>query len=197
MGLADVQRVLVQLYTNTTLREHFLADPQGVGQELGLAATEIEQIAQLSAQQVTCFAHSLHNKRLGEVCKLLPLSHKVLGKRFSVLFRQYADTSIPSGIKKHRDDAIAFVAFVDRIAHEKGIEPEWITEVMRYEKARLLASGATRYLVICKFRYSIAKLLQGVARGDEIPPLVKRPSIMLWWRLWPGGRLWQVTTPHR
>ena len=192
MGLADVQRVLAQLYTNTTLRERFLTNPQSVGQELGLEAAEIEQIVQLSEKQVTRFAQSLHNKRLGEVYKLLPLSHKVLGKRFATLFRQYADTSIPSGIKKHRNDAIAFVTFVERITHEKGIEPEWITEVMRYEKSRLLASEPTRYLVVCKFRYSITKLLQSVTRGDEIPLLVKRPSFVLWWRLRSGGRLWRV-----
>lgn len=119
MGLADVQRVLAQLYTNSTLQEHFLADPQSVGQELGLEAAEIEQIAQLSAQQVTRFAQSLHNKRLGEVYKLLPLSYKVLGKSFTALFRQYAHTYVPSGIKKHRDDAIAFAVFIERIAHEK------------------------------------------------------------------------------
>src|SRR5436190_8268533 len=155
MGLADVQSVLAQLYTNTTLRNHFLSDPRGVGQQLGLGAAEIEQIAQLSAQQVTGFAHSLHNKRLGEVHKLLPLSYKVLGKRFTALFRQYADTYIPSGIKKHRNDAIAFVTFAEHIAHEKGIEPEWVTEVMRYEKFCLQASEVTRYLMIRKFRYSI------------------------------------------
>src|SRR5690349_6627866 len=95
MGLADVQGVLAQLYTNTALREHFLTDPRGVGQQLGLETADIEQIAQLSAQQVTRFAHSLHNKRLGEVYKLLPLSYKVLGKRFTALFCQYADTYIP------------------------------------------------------------------------------------------------------
>jgi hypothetical protein len=73
MGLADVQRVLAQLYTNTTLRERFLTNPQSVGQELGLEAAEIEQIVQLSEKQVARFAQSLHNKRLGEVYKLLPL----------------------------------------------------------------------------------------------------------------------------
>jgi hypothetical protein len=192
MGLADVQRVLAQLYTNTTLRERFLANPQSVGQELGLEVAEIEQIAQLSAQQVTRFAQSLHSKRLGEIYKLLPLSHKVLGKRFATLFRQYAHTYVPSGIKKHRDDAIAFAVFIERIAHEKGIEPEWITEVMRYEKSRLLAWEPTRYLVICRFRYSITKLLQGVTHEDEIPLLVKRPSFVLWWKLRSGGRLWRV-----
>lgn len=192
MGLANIQRVLAQLYTNTTLRERFLADPQGIGQELGLETAEIAQIAQISAQQVTLFANSLHSKRLGEVYKLLPLSYKVLGQSFTALFRQYADTYVPHGIKKHRDDAITFAAFIERIAHSKGIEPEWAIEVVRYEKARLLALEATRCLVICRFRYNMSKLLQGVARGDERLLLVRRLGIVVWWRWWSGGRLWRV-----
>ena len=34
MGLADIQSMLAQLYTNTALREHFLSDPQAVGQRV-------------------------------------------------------------------------------------------------------------------------------------------------------------------
>jgi len=192
MGLIDVQRVLAQLYTNTALRERFLCDPQTVGQALGLGGTEIEQIAQMSAQQITRFAHSLQSKRLGEIDKLLPLSYKVLGTRFTALFRQYADTYIPSGINKHRDDAIAFAAFIEQIAHDTGIEPAWATEVLLYEKSRLLASEATRHLVISTFRYRISELLPGVMRGNELPPLVKRPSLVVWCRVWPKGRLWRI-----
>ena len=35
MGLAEVQQVLAQLYTNTLSRERFFANPQALGEELG------------------------------------------------------------------------------------------------------------------------------------------------------------------
>src|SRR4249919_2832862 len=106
MGLAEVQLVLAQLYTNTALRERFLSDPQAVGTELGLAPTEIQEVAQISARQVTLFANSLRSKRFGEIRKLLPLTYKVLGQKLHALFQQYAETYVPHGIKKHHDDAI-------------------------------------------------------------------------------------------
>jgi hypothetical protein len=59
MGLAQIQRVLATLYTDAVWRERFFADPPGGGAALGLSAAEIQQLAQLSAQQVACFAGAL------------------------------------------------------------------------------------------------------------------------------------------
>lgn len=59
MGLAQVQQVLAQLYTNTDLRERFFNHPNEVAEELGLSVDEQQQVAQLSAQQVNLFASSL------------------------------------------------------------------------------------------------------------------------------------------
>ncbi len=79
MGLARLQEVLAQLYTDAALRERFFADPQGVSEALGLQPEEAQQLTQLSAPQVDFFAESLKRKRLNEACKLLPLTRRVLG----------------------------------------------------------------------------------------------------------------------
>jgi hypothetical protein len=192
MGLGEIQRVLAQLYTNAALRERFFADPQAVGEELGLSDAEVQQVAQLSTQQVNLFANSLHSKRFGEVCKLLPLTYRVLGKHFVLLFRRYAETYIPQGIKKHRDDAISFATFVEQVAHAGDIETAWVIEVLRYEKADLMAGSVTRHLMVYKFDYAIGKLIRSLDRGDEIPSLVRQPTIVIWVRFTRQGRLWRA-----
>ena len=192
MGLSEIQRVLAQLYTNAALRERFFADPQAVGEELGLSAAEVQQVAQLSTQQVNRFANSLYSKRLGEVCKLLPLTSRVLDKQFAILFRRYAETYVPQGIKKHHDDAISFATFMQRVARVEDIEPAWATGVLRYEKASLMASSATWHLMIYRFDYAIGKLVQSLDRSDGIPSLVKQPTIVFWVRFTRRGQLWRV-----
>src|SRR5215203_4365823 len=113
MGLARVQWLLAQLYTDASLRERFFAHAQAVSEEYGLSPDEAQPLCQLSAAQVTFFADSLRRKRLNGVAKLLPLSVHALGKRFGELFTEFADTFVPSGTNKQRQDARAFASFID------------------------------------------------------------------------------------
>jgi hypothetical protein len=192
MGLAQIQRVLATLYTDAVWRERFFADPHRGGEALGLSAEETQQLAQLSAQQVAFFASSLQRKRLHEACKLLPLTHRVLGKRFAVLFRRYADTHVPKGPKKHREDAVAFSAFVERVMRGDGIEPPWVVELVCYEALWLNAADPTCRWMVRWFRYPMDKLVQSVVQGDGGQVSLMQPTIALWFRLSRHRRLRHV-----
>jgi hypothetical protein len=183
MALAEVQRALARLYTDGEAREGFLADPAAGGAALGLSAADAALLAGLPAQQLRFFAASLRRKRLGEVAKRLPLTHQALGARFAALFWRYADTYLPSGTKKHRQDAIAFAAF---IAAERP-DPPWAGDLARYEAAWLQDSEPARRAVLQRFHYPVDRLAHAVAMG--IAPPVPRPTLVLWLRLWSGGRL--------
>ncbi|BAZ52158.1 hypothetical protein NIES4103_48170 [Nostoc sp. NIES-4103] len=176
MGLAQTQQVLAQLYTNTEFRERFFANPQAVGAELGLSCDEAQQLAEVSAKEVGIFANSLKWKRLGEVRELLPRTARVLGKNFTALFWRYAEKHLPKGIKKHREDAIAFANFIIQVAQKEGIEPVWLRDLVRYEKTWLLAYEPATYLKVCWFRYPINKL----GNSQTINP---QPTIAIWLRL--------------
>lgn len=186
MGLAEVQLVLAQLYTNTELRERFFANPQVVGEELGLSVDEQQQLALLSAQQVKGFASSLKRKRLGEVRELLPLTARVLGKDCSKLFWQYAETYVPQGIKKHWEDALAFASFVQNV---EEIEPSWIVDLVRYEEAWLQASVPNCRFQVCWFNYNISWLVRSLTDNWRTPRAIYQPTIAIWFRLTPKGKL--------
>ncbi|WP_414578898.1 hypothetical protein [Anabaena sp. CCY 9402-a] len=171
MGLETTQQVLAQLYTNTELRERFFANPQAVGLEMGLNCDEAQQLAQLSAQQVNVFANSLKWKRLGEVRELLPRTAKEMGKNFTTLFWRYAETPIPQGMKKHRQDAIAFANFIIQVTQTEGIEPAYIGDLVRYEKTWLLTYDSAICWRICWFGYAIHQ------------DFSKKPAIAIWLRL--------------
>src|SRR4051812_12929079 len=107
MGLAESQRLLARLYTDGPLRARFAADPSAVAAEFGLSPGEAATLAALPLDQVADFAGSLVRKRRGEVEPLLPLTPRALGPaRLADLFRRHARAHVPSGIRKHRDDAV-------------------------------------------------------------------------------------------
>lgn len=174
-----LQPVLAQLYTNAELRSRFFANPQLVGAELGLNTTQIQQLSLLSAAEVNLFATSLKRKRLGEVQELLPMSAKALDKDFYKLFWQYAETYIPQGIKKHLLDAIAFANYIEKL---DNIEPEWILDLVKYEKSWLEATEPNRRLILRCFRYA-------VNRSDGNFQVLQQPSLAIWFRLLSRGKL--------
>lgn len=185
MGLAEFQSALARLYTDTALRERFFADPQGTGAALGLNDQEVRRLAQVSAQQVHFVARALVNKRLNEARKLLPLTTQVLGQQFAALFRRHAETSIPSGTKKHRNDALAFVAFLARC---NEVTPDWAADVARYEAAWLEAHIPTRRLILRRFRYPVYDIVQALMREQPATPQT-RPTLALWLRFTGRGRI--------
>src|SRR5215207_7492741 len=140
MGLAQVQGFLAELYTEAGLRTRFLVAPETVAGEYGLSSEETQQIRQLSAEQVAFFAGSLQRKRLNGVAGLLPLSRRALGESFAELFMEFADTFVPCGTSKHRQDARAFAEFVERMAKGRQIGSPWVLDLMRYEAAVLAAT---------------------------------------------------------
>ena len=152
---------------------------------------EAQQLSNLHLAQLSFFANSLLSKRLAEVRKLLPLTARSLAEQFNPLFRQYAETFVPDGIKKHRQDALAFAAFLERMAHREGKFPQWVLEVLRYESAWVEA--ADRRLMVRKFRCHIHSLVRSVAQGDVTPSVIARPTVVLWFRLSSQDRLRHAT----
>lgn len=161
MTLATVQQILARLYTHTELRQQFFLNPEVVGQQLGLNSQEIQQLSQLSRQQVELFARSLKHKRLGEVRKLLPLTHQSLGQDFTEFFWQYAETFCPTGLKKHKQDAVHFCTFLERIR-----EIESVLAIVRAEKMRLQATDSNYRLSWHRFRF-----LDRTSRAKFVPKI--------------------------
>jgi hypothetical protein len=169
MGLGEIQRFLAQIYTHTELRERFFINPQEVGVEFGLNADEVENLGQLSRKDVNSFANSLKWKRLGEIREILPRTAKALGKDFNTLFWQYAESYLPTGIKKHRDDAIAFSNYILKTA---SLQSPWLKDLLVFEQTWLLSYQSGRCLHIRWFRYS-------VHQQDIYPQL----NLSFWWQL--------------
>jgi hypothetical protein len=173
MGLAQVQALMARLYTDEPLRERFFDDPAAVGREFALSADEIRHLAHLSERQVGLFADALRGKRLHGVAKLLPLTCEALGDRFHDLFQRYAGTYVPRGVHKHRDEALAFASYLERLARTEPLEPASTLDQLRYEIAWLRAAQPG---VCCLVRY-LGHWIGG------------RFAIAIWLRVSPRGRL--------
>ena len=182
MGLAERQKALAQLYADTRLRERFLADPLAVCRELGFDDEESRRIAAIPPARLTSFARTLHNKRLAEVTKLLPLTSRVLGRAFNEAFERYAETHLSGGTKKHLGDALAFAAHLQKVLRKEKHQPRWVLDLLGYEKARVRAADPRRRVVVRYFRYDIRLLVRSVARREETTALAQR-CVAIWARL--------------
>jgi len=189
MGLAETQRALARLYTDARLRERFFADPFKTGEEFGLGRDEAEQLARLSAPQVNFFAGTLHAKRLQEVRDLLPLTVRALGERAAPLFRAYAETNLPGGIKKHRADAAAFADYLAAGDALGGADSGWLADLARYEKTWLDAADMPRGVIARRFRFPVNAIARDVLRGNTQPAANPQNTLALWFRLSPGHRI--------
>jgi hypothetical protein len=188
MGLAHWQDLLARLYTDAALRERFAADPQAVGREFGLGPEEAARLAELSTAQLRHFAASLVTKRRREVEKQLPLARRALREAvFAELFRRHAAAFHPAGARKHRDDAVAFAAVLERAARAGEIGPAWVADLVRYEAATLVMGDPSRLWAARRFRHSLVDLVRDGLEGGGAPP--SRTSLVLWFRLARRGRV--------
>jgi hypothetical protein len=182
MGLAELQKTLALLYTDTRLREDFFADPARVGGELGLSAEETRRLQELSAAGVNKFADSLCNKRLLGVGKLLPFTRRVLKERFDSDFRLYAAEHRQAEATRYLEDAARFARRLDGVLKREGACEAWVFDLLRFEVARVLAADPRRRVVARFFRHDISRLVSSLARREETPAVVRRPSLAVWWR---------------
>ncbi len=188
MSLLTVQQVLARIYTDSKLRDDFLTNPDVVGINLGLNCQEIAQLSKLSRQQVNLFASSLKRKRLGEIHKLLPLSYKVLGKKFDRLFSKYSETYLPTGSKKHLLDAVFFSNFLQEYLTRDNPYSTWLLDILDYEKVKLKMLQRKRLFICDRFDYNLESLINSLDFNSQ-PRLTFQPNIGIWFKLIPNSKL--------
>ena len=190
MALAHVQSMLARIYTDKELRQKFLLNPFDVATEYHLEDSEIEQVIDLSKDQVESFSVSLIYKRLGEIRKKLPFTARLLGKKFSRLFFQYAQASTPRGIKKHLDDTFLFAAYIKRMAAQEKVDP-WVVEVLQYEVNGIKAVVSAVSASFMIFHYDIRELVDLLLKDGQIQPS-KRLRMALWVKYLPSKRIFHI-----
>lgn len=183
MGLAELQRVLAKIYTDAELRRRFLSQPRKVAEELGVHTDETATLLRLSAKQVDFFASSLERKRLIEVSRLLPLTRRVLGKKFVVLFGEYARMRGPHKPRTPGEEAGRFCDFARKHCDGSGPAQAWATDILRYEAECLKAANPSFRWTLCLFARPIGELARAVAQGQNPFPCPLQPSLAIWYRL--------------
>ena len=172
MELAQQQRLLARLYTNSALRQRFFAEPQAVLRELGIDPSSTPTLAAVSPTEIQFFARSLQRKRLGDVAKLLPRTRRLLDDRFEALFLEYADKPVPPAPPQGRADALAFATFVQRSARaEPSLSPgasrncRWFLPLLPPREER---AGERR--AVSSARHPLSPTLSPSDRAREKPP---------------------------
>jgi hypothetical protein len=173
MGLADVERALVRLYTDAALRERFAQDPGRAAAELLAEADDQEYLCEVPPGDLESYARSLIAKRWGDVAKLVPLMCRAIGE--SMLrraFEAYARTPAPGGTRPVMRDALAFA---EHWRETPGPIEDWQLDVARYERTRLELLLRRAALRIARFRCDVRAFAADA--GSAAPP-TKRTAIV-------------------
>jgi hypothetical protein len=148
MSLLEQQNLLARLYTDEVFRRDFLQEPLKIGTENGLNATEILELTEVMPDELNFFSESLFVKRLREVEKLLPLTHKVLAKDFQTHFRQFTNNYNPQSVKKHLEDAIGFCKYLQT----QQIDTK---DAAKFEQAKLEVFGNGKSFRFVRLNHNI------------------------------------------
>lgn len=182
MSLQEQQTFLARLFTDEGLRRSFLQNPVSVGGDNGLEESDIAELQNILPEQLSFFADSLFYKRVQEVEKFLPLTVKVLSVDFIKLFREFSQTFTPRTVKKHLEDAIAFVGFLA----EQDLENGWIKDLAGFEQAQITFNGYGKKFVFRRFKFNIREILEQVSRqnaGKAQRDFSKRRTFGVWLRV--------------
>ncbi len=182
-----MQKALARLLADAQLRESFFKDPQGVGRELGFSAEETRRLAEISPRGLNTFASYLHKKWYAQLGKLMPLTFRALGDRFTFELRKFSETHLPGGVKRIMEDALAFNLHLGKALKQER-ERRWILDLLRYERARLRAADPRRRLVVSVFRYDISRLVRSLARQEDADVFPRRCAA-LWTRYRRGQKV--------
>lgn len=177
MELERSQHLLARLYTDPALRREWDGGD--------LDGAQRAYLANLPRPQVERFAASLVRKRLSAVRELLPATARALGQAFDERFAVYAARPFDHAPDKHRRDALAFAASLQRGRALTG----WQREVLRLESAWLAAARPGPLLMVRLFRHPVVRLARDLMATGTTGPSGLRPGLLVLWRWTRGARL--------
>ena len=182
MGLSDIEQILTRLSADKGLRDRFVENPFAVGRELGLSAAGSRQLRREAAARFDSFAATPRERRFVQVNKLLPLTHRVLGARFTSYFDRYVAEHGDVAVERLFCDVLRFAEYLEEQMKGDYLGSGWTLDLLRFEKSRVKAADPNRRLVFATFRHDISRLVRGVARKDAMFEVVVRRSAAVWWR---------------
>jgi hypothetical protein len=183
MALADVQAILARLFTDAAFRASFFCDPVTVGRALGLEAAQATALAELSRDEVEQFAAIIRRKRADDLRKVLPLTARALGR----VFDRHVLAAIADAVRpgRDRDDALAVVEHLGRLARSNELEAPWTADLARYEVTFGDALHRPAGLLVRRFRFPVARLAAAIHGGAPTGDIKPRTTIGIWLRV-PG-----------
>jgi hypothetical protein len=140
---AEFQMALGRILAEPDLNERFLADPRGVGGELGLDGEQIAALEHAGLARLRSFAHSLWSKRIGLLKKICPATYELVEQRgrLAELAGRFVREHPPREAREHSSrtirDGFWLIDFLLRLEETGELGDPLLAEVARFERAML------------------------------------------------------------
>lgn len=172
MSLREEQNVLARLYTDPVFRRAFFDDPAAAASAVGLDASEAEELAAASKDEIEMFSESLVWKRLRGVEKMLPLLRRTLADSFRKTFFEFATTFNSTGVKKNLEDASEFCSFIERSESFEKVA----RDAGKFERIRLEFLNGQKIFAWCVVGRELGKLVRDASQTG------RAPTVSVWLR---------------
>lgn len=179
MHTPNHQATLGRLYTNAAFRKEFVSDKKSFYRKYNFSLDTIQFIEGISVNQLTFFAESLLKKRMHEIKNLLPLTFKLLGREAHQLFLEFSDHYVPTGIHKHHEDALEFIAF---LLKRKELFNRYLRAVLIYEKQQISNFTSRKKYLVRFYNYDFASNYSLLLNQTDPGELPRKFCVILWSR---------------
>ena len=91
---------------------------------------------------------------------------------------------MPTGSKKHLEDAVAFSDFLQQYLTISNTHSTWLSDVLSYERVKLKMLQGKTFFICDRFDYNLESLINNLD-FNPLPVLKFQFNIGIWFRLTP------------
>lgn len=161
------------------LREQQIALARVLTQPGSSPTHPVPSLAGLDPEEIARSAETLIRKRISQTRSALQGTSKLLGDEFAKEFREFASTHFFNGPDAIWRDAIEFARWVAR----RRKEPEWFSDLLRWEHERCLWESQRFYFSVFRLRYRVVEWIHGSSDHGRGEPPVRSVHWIFLWRL--------------
>lgn len=144
---AEFQAALARILVEPDTRQRFMSDPEGVGQELGLGAEQVEAMKSAGLKELDVFAQSLLGKRVGLLAKVCQATYRLLERQGGLheathrFAREHPPRQLPEFPNRTVRDGFWLIDLARRMDADGTVELPHVEDVGRFERIMLTLSS--------------------------------------------------------
>lgn len=181
MDLKNYQHLLAKVYTDASLRQKFMDNPEAVAADFDIDPSLVQNLVHELSQPIRFFSQSLIRKRWGIIQHYLPLTLLCLDDKAFDCFSSFAEQHSLVSKDRYTQDALNFGKWILQQDANQIDLAKWQRELIMYEILRLrLEKPFFRWRIFFHNVRKIARELRGKTSLHPYKPPTRLACFIHW-----------------